>query len=514
MADETSLNVPISLDGEYENARELVDQLGIPTPRHGNPAAEWRLRIKRQRAIDERLHKMGPLAALSGSSLLVLLEGTQVKKLERSSNWRSTLEESTLYQTLDPVKQGQLKGARSEPYRRIEESIQLLGEMICLVVSDLRDFSLLSAFNTFKIRCASFAFASDSTNDQTVEKIKWLGKACQAVLLGSKIPEEPESKLSFWEGDRLLPFVGELAYISDAIRIGRRQHSLTHLQATQLAQIGNLPRSLPYPSKGQVIQSVKETVAIVQNKVETPEEALKLYRRGLDAMMANIRPLGHKTSHVSLVGSGTVENSRSEGGRARFLVAHARETTDLPLSEGKDLVGKYDQFGLILIDKMTYEIALELAQKNSWDIRLGNVLYVPPFELETVLTNCFVNDRKIPKYLGHILNLTASKLVRGIGRFEPEPMIIANTIAFTSNKCQFKLERKLYVKADVSVESGLKTRLTTSCLAAVAHLGQLPANFMRETLSQDPFHRVGFEESDKLWEVLKYYRKSVSKNTV
>jgi hypothetical protein len=510
--DSENLHVPIFLTEDKASNRGYLDLLGQPAASKGNPAAEWRLRKQRQYAIDERLHKMGPLAALSGSSLLVLLRGNQVPKLERSSNWRTTLEESPLFSVLNPVQQGQLKGARYGAYTRVEQSIQLLGEMICLTVKDLREGRALLAFNEFKIRCSSYAFASERTNDEVVEKIKWLGKLCQAIFLGIQLPEEPEGNFSLWRGDILLPFDGETAHISEIARLGRRVSRMTLKSATQLAQTGNLPRSLPYPSKAQVIDSVKETIKIVETPTTTNVEAKRHYRRGLDAMRATIPRLPHKRTHVSLLGSGTVEKSRVEGGRARHLVAHARAFTDKPLTEFEGLIGRYDQFGLEILNKTTYDIAVNYSQQKGWIPNLGTLAYVPGYEAEECIRRYFEEGRKIPKYLGHILNLTASKLIMAVGRYEPVPEIINGVLSFTEKKTKFKLEKPLYVKADISVESGMKSRMTTSALAAFAHLSQLPSNYMREYLSQDPFHRVGFEESDKLWEVLKYYRKRYASN--
>jgi len=116
-------------------------------------------------------------------------------------------------------------------------------------------------------------------------------------------------------------------------------------------------------------------------------------------------------------------------------------------------------------------------------------------------------ERKVPKYLGNILNLTASMLIREYGDYSPKPQFLHGIMFFDADNVKFKLKRIPSVRADVSTEAGMKARLITAASAAFAHLSQLPANHMRDWLSQDPFHRVGFEESDKLWEVLKTYRK-------
>jgi len=476
-------------------------------PRGGNPAAEWRLRVKRQAAIHERLMEIGPFAAMSCGSLLILGCNGDVTLNQRTTNWRSTLEASELFECLDQVRQGQLKGLKSENWRRLEQGLQSLGHMIVLSAENMRCQRLISAFSTFKLRCISYAIATDEKLDHVLEYIKWIGKANQAAFLGIKIPDKP-GPFSVVEDGIHLPFVGELAFVNDVLIRGRRTTTMSFGHAAVLAQLGNLPRSLPYPSQDQVRDDIKRTLNTVQQRTESAPEALKQYELGLRILKDNIPMPTSMVSHVSLLGSGSVESSRAHGGRAACLVINARTFADKDFKQYLGLVEKYDQFGRVILHKFTVDTALRYSADNNVVVNLGTLMYVPGYEADSVLENYFVKGLKVPRHLADILNLTASMLIRTVGSYEPAEKCINEVMYFETRNTRFKLEKRLLVNADVSIEAGMKSRMTTSAMAAFAHLSQLPANFMRDYLSNDPFHRVGFQESDKLWEVLKTYRKA------
>jgi len=69
----------------------------------------------------------------------------------------------------------------------------------------------------------------------------------------------------------------------------------------------------------------------------------------------------------------------------------------------------------------------------------------------------------------------------------------------------------LPVKSALSIEAGGKTRLVTAGLASVAQIGQLIRHPIAEWLGLDQTLRVGFDEPDKLWEVLKAFQKGGGK---
>jgi hypothetical protein len=137
---------------------------------------------------------------------------------------------------------------------------------------------------------------------------------------------------------------------------------------------------------------------------------------------------------------------------------------------------------------------------------LGDILYVKPNDAGDTIAR-LETCKAVPKMLGKIMSMIASKMMLSKGSYSEPCTVIHGALCFLHNEVTFKLEKPLFVKADVSIEAGMKTRLITAAEAAVAHLGQLPANFMRKYLSQDPFTRVGFEEAEKLWVVLKDYSK-------
>jgi hypothetical protein len=248
-------------------------------------------------------------------------------------------------------------------------------------------------------------------------------------------------------------------------------------------------------------------------KVE--DSALESYKDGLNAIAHGIRSRPDQT-HVSLLNSGKLESSRKSGGGASVLVYHTRQFTDRELTPEviKELTGKRDQFGLFLIEPSTAILALELL-RYPWQYTvnptLGDILYVQSFELREIWDiNLRPFGKRVPTKLGNLLNLTASMLMLEAGYFDQPFTMIQGIMAFETKINRFKLhEDFLPVRADVSIESGLKTRLTTSAMTAFSHLSQLPANLMREYLSKDPFHRTGFEEPDKLWQVLKAYKKAI-----
>jgi hypothetical protein len=508
--------VYLNRDEEYNQVRkEIASRLYSSSLAAGNnQAAAWRLRVQRQTAIDNELTKLGPLALLCSGGLLVAEVSGTVERLKRETRWKPTLLDSPMFGQLDLHGKAHILRCPYEQYVRLELAIQAFGQMICLATTDLRDRELIKGFNEFKVWCINRAFYSEESLDDVILYIKWLAKASQSVFLKAITPDEPTMRPARFNG-KILPFVGKLSFISDFIQNGRRKSLLDSHQARSLAQIANTNRALPYPSRRQVVASVKETVEAFTSTYETPKEALKTHRLGLNVIRGTLGKTAGNRTHSSLVNKGTVECSRKEGGRSAYLVAAARMATDLPLvEEMKVLVGRRDQFGNQLIDKTTWELSRSLLATCEYKRRptLGDILFLQPEEIEEQWNYSLNEGKTVPLHLAEILNVTASKLVLAIGRYSQPHTIIAGVLTFGPElvPIRFILEKTIPVKADVSIESGLKTRLTTSAMAAVAHLTQLPSNTMRAYLSKDPFCRVGFEESEKLWEVLKQYRKEHS----
>jgi len=427
-----------------------------------------------------------------------------------------------MMQKMNFVQRAQLIGAKRLNWSRIEKAIQSLGHCVCLCVRDLNDKELLESFNALKVQLYRTSFSTDNATDNSIEYIKWLGKASQHVFLRTPAPLFEKFDPILDDDGHIAPFGGQLSYISDLIKSGkRRRTALSYEQARQLAQIGNVPRALPYPSNVQVKRSIQKTLEVTQTEFKANPEVLEKYRQALGTI---IDDYGYESRtsriHVSLVNKGKFDIPASQGGGSKLLVMKTRQYTDKVLTPEilDELDGKYDQFGKFLINPATAALArrflgyetIQNAKVYSVIPTLGDILYVEPHIIEKLWEKTLNSERRVPTQLGHLLTLTSSKMILEVGNYDNPHQIIHDVLTFETRENEFQPSKLLRVKAGISVESGLKCRLTTSGYAAFAHLSQLPANYMRDYLSQDPFVRTGFHESDKLWAVLKEYRKRFS----
>lgn len=329
----------------------------------GNHAAEWRLRCRRQANIMNELNKLGKLAMLLAGPLLTTSIDGVIQPLERLSSWRETLDNSPLMYCMSTVQRAQLFGLKSSSWKRLEGSIQSIGHCLCLSVRDLNNPTLLKAANSLKIALVKRALGSDQNLDETISYIKWLGKSCQYVLLRAPCPEPPSNRPILDEEGKLLPFVGQWSFVSQIILSrNRRKKPLTTYQARFLGQMGNAPRALPHPSLEQARADVESTVKAFTSEYHPSAAALDKYRHGITSILEGIsqRPPTH--SHVSLVSSGKLDASRSQGGGAAILVSHTRKYTDTVLTDEvlMALTNRYDQFGRYLIDPLAVIIAKRL----------------------------------------------------------------------------------------------------------------------------------------------------------
>lgn len=487
---------------------------------NSNKAAEWRLRCTRQANIMSELHKLGKLAELLAGPLLNALDktGTTVLTLERHSRWKETLDGSPLMSYANSVQRGQIFGAKPENWYRVEGSIQSLGHCLCLAIRDLNDPDILQSANALKIGLILQAFRTDQSCDLTCKYVKWIGKACQFVFLRAPVPPFEEFDPILDQNGNIAPFSGKLSWISDIILSGgRRKQPLTMVQARCLAQMGNLPRAVPHPSNRQIRDDVEQTVATFQSEYHPSKTALDKYRAGISAIVDDHGRAVHSTAHVSLVTSGKLEAPRSVGGGSLILVGSTRKYTDVHLTQEilESLENKFDQFGAYLVHPATAVLAKRYL---GWDgvgrhqrvytvnPTIGDILYVEPHEIEKLWETTLNSNRRVPIKLAQLLTLTSSMLIMEIGSYDNEPEVIHGVLTFKTRLNVFRPEKAIRVRAGLSIESGLKCRLTTSASAAFAHLSQLPANYMRDYLSRDPFLRTGFLEADKFWEVLKAYK--------
>jgi hypothetical protein len=214
-----------------------------------------------------------------------------------------------------------------------------------------------------------------------------------------------------------------------------------------------------------------------------------------------------------LSNSGCVEQSRSEGGKSSYLIGLAKKATTNIVDEEtlNFLAGRIDCLGNEILNVATAEIVrLAVRGQNSLPIQLGKILYVKPEHIENVLSR----EYDVPSRLGEIIANVSSLDLTSLGDYSVQYSNRYNLISFDRkdlNRIEFRPNVKvLKVKAGISIEAGMKARLTTAAQASVTQMGQLLNNQIREHLSKDPLLRIGFDEADKLWEVLKAYSKRES----
>jgi len=170
------------------------------------------------------------------------------------------------------------------------------------------------------------------------------------------------------------------------------------------------------------------------------------------------------------------------------------------------VVGLTDCLGEEVIHLDTARAAAKAISEGAV-VNWGDLLYTP-------LTEFIRRDLEsdlVPFGLAKILLLVSSADLLKFGYFdkpsEPNPTLMP---LFRDKGIKVFLPQieAIPVTAGLSIESAGKSRLVTSNPAAYTQIGQTLNHFMRNWLSKDPFCRVGFEEADKLWEVLKSYGKA------
>jgi len=505
-----------SCDSSSDEDDEIRPLVKLVNPNGSDEAAAWRKRVHARNAKFDELKKLGTLAAISCGSLLIDLHpdyGSAVN-VEPFSNWKMVLRSSLAFQKLDGFARGQVLTLEPLEYKRLENSIRALGQMICLSVPDLEDGELNRSFSAFKSTIIT-EYVKRGKGDLVIESLKILSKICQALLLGT---EEPSLEGCPWllsPNGTLGPFSGQLSFISDIFsgKSPRRQFRLEEARA--LAQVSSLSRALPYPSDNQIRESVAKSVEVFKRPKLISKNALKQYREGVTKMVNDVGPIRTTKTHTNLSASSSYESTRSEGGRTRPVVNAAKRFCDLPLDgeTATKFLGKFDCFGKLILSKQTYGVFLKMTSIRERQCKLGDLLYVEPSEMGKLMAKqryrLDSKEPSVPTKLGDILNLTSSGLILEFGTYDRSFKLVFGVPVFDDiRNVVFKpYTDYLPVRAGISIESGLKSRLTTACPAAFVQLSQLVSNRLRDHLSKDPFVRVGFEEADKLWEVLKAYDK-------
>lgn len=482
-------------------------------------AAKWRIRVTKRNEIFSELIKIGSCPALMCSSVLVLPRGGHVDKLESFSHWRETLEQSPMFNTLDKHQQGRLRRLGFEPYSRLEDGLNCLGRVLCLACEEQSDRMMLESLAELKIWAMKLTLKERSA-DSALAYLKWVAKAAQACFLNTSIPELPAARPGKFLG-QVLPFAGPLRFITDLI-LGRRDRAagITLEEGRAIAQVASLGRALPYPSKDQVKASVKDVIELTKEAPsEIPSVVAERYKEGLRFIATRIKGKISTQTHCSLAASGSLESSRSAGGRGADLVRLAKPACNLILTEEliNMIVDKRDVFGFVPMSLLMAHVVRDKMSQNPEKVpRLGHFLYRQAVDIEEIWENCD-STSKPPKELPKIFNLVCSDDLLSHGHYTGSYESIHGMLLFGAERKQIVFVPNcthLPVKADVSVEAGMKTRLTTSAMTSYVHFGQQVGHVLRAYLRDDPFLQVGFEEPDKLWEVLKQYRKSVFKTDV
>lgn len=522
----SDLTILVESDSEERTSTRLVKPRGITVADRYwcNAIAKWRKRVSARNNIFWRLRELGPLAAISCGGLLMWDRSFPPTMFESCSRWKETLKNSSLYLAVKDQSKGALIRAPRVRFERLEDALRSFGQMLCLATEDLYDVELYVAWAEFKLWAVENGM-TESNQDRILQSIKALSKLCQSIFLRGEIDYEALDLVPRME-DNLLPFAGGLSFISDFF-FGRRKRTsgLTLEEGRALAQIGAASRALPYPSDKQVCESVDDTMCIItQENPEVSKSALRSHCFFLKKYISRILPKDEsKRTHMSLTNSAAEECPRSEGGKAGYLVKLAKRfASQAATTENLSwLSGRVDCFGTLLGHPASCMLAAKIIvlpkdDEGYFDITLGDVVYNSPNELFQKLKEIKAGNSPVPNKLGELmLNISCLDMLK-FGSYEHEPSTKYDILSFDGKyKDQLSLfhmsRDSLPVRASVSIEAGMKTRLVTSAPAAVTQLGQLLGNKAREYLSRDPFVRVGFQESDKLWEVLKAYDKRVAR---
>jgi hypothetical protein len=376
-----------------------------------------------------------------------------------------------------------------------------------LAIRDVDDEDLLREVWILKQWCFRVG-STESGSDLVCRYLKYLVKVCQSLFLSVPIPEREEMfpKVSIFHKVWFLEFIGTM------MTRGFRTESLTRRTAFILAQLSQMGRAGPYPSHNMVKDMISKVFDMIKDPAKAiPSRALREHRAGLSKIIERLGVPEVSTTHVSLSGSGCLEWPREKGGKGAYMADLARKFSSNVLTiEDLDVLPQLvDCFGdeLIAID------VAEFAKRriiSGQEITLGSVVYVPFLEC----VQWIELKHEVPYGLAKIMMLVASEDIQKYGsyRLDKVPNRFGTPVFMPGRKNKFIPSiNAIPVKAAISIEAAMKSRLVTSNPAAYVQLGQPKGHFMREWLSLDPFCRVGFEEGDKLWELLKSYSKYHSK---
>jgi hypothetical protein len=443
--------------------------------------------------------KIGPLACLTQVSLLIGLNADySVSNLRSYSNAQVTLKTSDLWNKIPKENRKAFALLNEVEYSRIETAYRDFSAAFLLSIHiDANSPAYLKAFWKLKVWCAC------QKPDEVCKFLKFNLKIAQAVFLRSEMPELVKGPIIYRD-------IPQLMWIYEAYNYGTRDYPLTVSQAYQLTQIANFLRAGPYPSHEMVKEDVVSTLDLIKEDKKISAKALRSHSGGLKQVFERLHEPDSLRTHVSLSGSGCFELGRADGGKAGYLVQLAKRLASLTIGEPKELgsiVGLCDCMGQEVLSNEVARMALTImrTRKVTW----GEVLYLPP---ERASIELATEEERVPYGLAALIVLVCTRDLEKLGFYDKKQH--ANLLGvplFERSELPVEFQptvTSLPVKASMSIEGAGKSRMVTSAMAAVTEVGELINHFMRNWLSKDPFCRVGFEEADKLWEVLKTYSKS------
>lgn len=523
-------------------------------------AVEWKLRCDQRNSTFQRFAAQGKVMALMCGSILVGMEPNgEVHQLENHTNWKMVFRSSRMYRSQPDWVNFKVAKLNKPQYSRLEQAVNTLGNAVCLSVRDLNDPVLVSNMWHIKKWCYRHG-STEAGTDQVIQYIKWVFKVAQAIILNGQFPDwEPYfPKIQYDKGKALTPFRGTALDFIDKIYsyccsfsedgnhviqdlkpeeyLDRTKSYMTLAKAEMLSQIASMTRALPYPSTHMVRKQTKATLELLRTEPEPDDHALEVYKKSRIHYLRRI--LAHRKdevdtteTHISLSKSSCFERTRSLGGKAQELVEATKLITDqvVTIKGLNEIRDCFDVYGNSILsdDVANHAISRIMCGET---VLLRHVLYLTIDEHHEE----FNNPLEVPKKLGFLILLACARTLLKYGTYSEDiypndfGIVVFHPTTVTTSCEQCGKKKKLVgkkrhkpcthlkfipsidsipVRASVSIEAGLKSRMVTAAPAAITEIGQLCNNFMRSFLGSDPSVRIGFDEGDKLWEVLDTYRK-------
>lgn len=479
-----------------------VSDFYIPGPKS---TVNWQLRVEKRRNIYDRLKGVGKLSLLGLTSMLTGYENRRIDPLVEESNFRTVFKNSYMYRNNKRITNRNMLKLPTQEYKRAEEAFQSFMLSVCLAVKEQDDHPTLLQFN--KLKLWVYSHSANGGVDQVCTYFKWLAKATQMLFLGRTVPE-PESWFPVIDGTFHPYLSGDFKFLGEFFEKRFVDRRLSIAEAEIVVQLCNGVRSLPYPSHRQMQDSLNATFKVLTEPVVLKDEDLEKYRLGLKQIRLRLGEANRRDSHISLTSSGCIESPQASGGKAAFLVKKAKDLLCKLWDPNtvKGIEGLKDHLGFVV-----FEPGISSFHKEG--IMLHDIAYLPLEKAEQHINAIDITKERVPFDYGKAMLLTTSRQLidDGIGDYEGRLDNVYNIPLFHF-KTKFKMKvGSIPTRASLVQEKGMKTRMVTTTHASKAQIEQLFGHMVRDYLSRDPFHQLGFDEPDKLWSTLKAYKKNMQK---